>query len=62
MKHDFPKTSAPALRALANAKIRKLNQLTKYTEADIAKLHGMGPKAIGILKAELKKRKLSFKK
>lgn len=60
---DFPeKMSAPALRALLNAKITKLSQLAKYTEAEIADLHGMGPKALGMLKESMKKAKMSFLK
>ena len=40
---DFPpKLSKPAQRALANAGYTKLGQLTKVTEAELAKLHGMG--------------------
>jgi hypothetical protein len=63
-KHsDFPKQiSAPALRALLNAKITKLSQLTTYTEQEIADLHGMGPKALTLLKKSLMAMKKSFKK
>jgi DNA-directed RNA polymerase alpha subunit len=43
----------PALRALANAGIRSLADLRRWTEADLAALHGMGPKALGILKSAL---------
>lgn len=58
----FPKTSAPAERALVNTKITRLEQLTQYSEKEILALHGMGPKAVGILKQALKAKKLSFKK
>lgn len=61
-KGDLPKTSAPALRAMEGEGIRTLAQLAKWTEGDLLALHGMGPKAVGILKAELKKRGLGFKK
>ncbi len=58
---DFPeKISAPALRALLNAKITKLSNLAKFTEKEISEFHGMGPKALGQLKVEMKKRKLAF--
>ncbi len=51
---DFPpKLSKPAQRALANAGYTKLGQLTKVTEAELAKLHGMGPKALGQLREAL---------
>jgi len=44
----------PALRALASAGISRLDQLTKLTESELLALHGMGPKAIGIIKAALR--------
>jgi hypothetical protein len=59
---DLPKLSAPALRALLNTKINKLSQLTKFTEAEILKLHGMGPATIPSLRAALKEKGLTFKK
>ncbi len=63
LKVDFPNNlAAPALRALLNAKITKLTQLAKHTEAEMLKPHGMGPKAISRLKAALRKRRLSFAK
>jgi uncharacterized protein YdhG (YjbR/CyaY superfamily) len=57
----FPKTSAPAQRALHNAGYTRLEQLSKISEADLLKLHGMGPKAVGILKQALKEKGLKFK-
>ncbi len=51
---DFPpRLAKPAQRALANAGYTKLAQLTKVTEAELAKLHGMGPKALGQLREAL---------
>jgi uncharacterized protein YdhG (YjbR/CyaY superfamily) len=38
-----------------------LKQLTKVTEAELAQLHGMGPKTLGILREALKAEGLSFK-
>ncbi len=35
--------SAPAGRALENAGITSLLQLSKYSEAELLKLHGFGP-------------------
>lgn len=59
---DFPdKMSAPALRALLNANIFNLNDLSKYSEKEILKLHGMGPASIPTLRSALKDKKLSFK-
>ncbi len=57
----FPKISAPATRALEAAGYTNLKQLTKVTEAELAQLHGMGPKALGILREALKAEGLSFK-
>ncbi|MEO7998402.1 MAG: DNA-binding protein [Gemmatimonadaceae bacterium] len=53
--------SQPATRALASIGVTKVDQLTKHRESDVAMLHGMGPKALGILKAELKSQGKSFK-
>jgi hypothetical protein len=51
----FPKgMSGPALRALKNAGIRSLSEASRWREADLGELHGMGPKGIRILKAALK--------
>jgi hypothetical protein len=50
----FPKgVSGPALRALAGAGIRSLTDLERWTEPDLVRLHGMGPKVLGILKDAL---------
>jgi len=58
---NFPKISAPAMRALEAAGYTSLKQLTKVTEAELGQLHGMGPKALGILRETLKAQGLSFK-
>lgn len=58
---ELPKTSAPAHRALESAGIMNLKQLSKFTEAEIAQLHGMGPNALGKLREALKANGLSFK-
>ncbi|MEO5876112.1 MAG: DNA-binding protein [Streptosporangiaceae bacterium] len=57
---DFPKIGAPATRALAHAGYVRLEQLTEVTEKELGKLHGMGPRALGILRAALAERGLSF--
>lgn len=60
-KHDFPSDiSGPALRALLNANITKLEHLSKFTEAELSALHGMGPKAVRLLKAAMKERGIKF--
>jgi uncharacterized protein YdhG (YjbR/CyaY superfamily) len=57
----FPKIGAPATRALEAAGYTRLEQLTKVSEAELGQLHGMGPKALGILREALKEKGLSFK-
>ena len=52
--------SAPARRALENEGISNLNQLSKFTEKEILKLHGMGPASIPTLKNALQAEGLSF--
>ena len=56
------KLSQPALRALAGAGIVNLEQLTTVTEAELLKLHGMGPKGIRILRQALADKRLDFTK
>ena len=58
---DLPaKLGKPAERALANAGIRRLADLTKFSEAEIKKLHGVGPHAINELRSALQAKGLSF--
>ncbi len=58
---DLPaKLSQPAQRALAGAGIKNLKQLTKFSEAEIKQLHGIGPNAINQLHAALAAKGLSF--
>jgi hypothetical protein len=58
---DFPKISQPALRALHSAGYDHLEQLVGVTELELSKLHGMGPKALGILREALAAKNLSSK-
>ena len=60
-KGDLPKLGAPALRALLNANILNLKDLSKHTEADILGLHGMGPASLPVLRKALNAQGLSFK-
>ena len=55
-----PGLGQPAYRALAAAGYVKLEQFTKVKERELLKLRGMGPKAMGIIRAALKDRGLSF--
>jgi hypothetical protein len=54
------KLGAPAERALAGAGIKTLKQLTKFSEAEIKQLHGVGPNALGKLRQALADNGLSF--
>ena len=56
-----PKLGAPAERALANAGIKNLKQLTKFSEAEIKQLHGVGPNALVKLRQALADQGFSFK-
>ncbi len=58
---DFPTgIGKPAHRALVGAGYTRLEELTSVTEVELLKLHGMGPKALGILRSALAARGLSF--
>lgn len=57
---EFPKLAAPAQRALANAGIQQLEQLTKLSEAEVRQLHGIGPNALDQLRIALSAKGLSF--
>ncbi|MFE4499497.1 DNA-binding protein [Rhodococcus sp. NPDC056743] len=56
----FPKIGAPATRALLAAGYTELSQLSSVSESELAKFHGMGPKALRILGEALAERGLSF--
>ena len=61
-QNDFlPQLSAPARGALQNSGIKSLQQIAKYTEAEILELHGIGKTAIPKLQNILKEKGLSFK-
>jgi len=62
-KAAFPSgVSGPALRALSAADIRSLADLTHWTKADLATLHGMGPKALDALRCALEASGRSFRR
>lgn len=58
--HEFPKIGAPAKRALVNAGYTHLEAFANVSETDLSKLHGMGPKAIKLLREALEELGLSF--
>jgi deazaflavin-dependent oxidoreductase (nitroreductase family) len=55
-----PGLSQPAQRALKAAGYTRLEQLAGVTEADLLKLHGVGPKAIETLRQALATQGLAF--
>jgi hypothetical protein len=58
---DLPRIGAPATRALAAIGVTRLNQLPERSEGELKALHGMGPKALGILREALAARGLAFR-
>ncbi len=54
--------AAPARRALKNKGIQSLQQVAALSEAEILKLHGMGPGSLPKLNKALQASGLSFKK
>lgn len=58
---DLPtKLSAPARRALVGAGYLRIEQLTKVSEKEIKRLHGIGPNALKQLSHALEAKGLSF--
>ena len=58
---DFPfSIGRPAGNALKHAGYFRLKQLGKISEAELLQLHGVGPKAVGILRELLKEQGMSF--
>lgn len=61
LKTEFPASIGKvAPRGLADAGYTRLKQLTKVTEAELLKIHGVGPKAVRILREVLKEKGMSF--
>ncbi len=56
----LPKIGAPATRALGNAGYTALRDLAGVPRAELAKLHGVGPKALDIVQSALEQHDLSL--
>lgn len=56
----LPKIGAPATRALASAGVTSLDELITWSESDLLELHGIGPKAIRLLREGLAELGLSL--
>jgi hypothetical protein len=52
--------SAPARRALVDAKLYKVSDLRKISQSDLEDLHGMGKSAIARLKVLMSAKKIKF--
>jgi predicted flap endonuclease-1-like 5' DNA nuclease len=59
-KTNLPKIGQPATQALEAAGVTRMEQLCEWREKDLLKLHGVGPKAIRILKEVMAEKGLSF--
>ncbi len=57
----LPGVAKPAIRALESAGYTHLDQLDGAREDDLMALHGMGAKALGILKAALQEQGKSLR-
>ena len=58
--HPFGKLGNPAQRALANASIKTLEELSKLTQSEFLKLHGVGKASLPTIKAAMAEKGLSF--
>jgi predicted flap endonuclease-1-like 5' DNA nuclease len=56
----LPKIGRPATGALAVVGITTLEQVAKLSEKELLATHGVGPKAVGILRVALSERGLAF--
>ena len=59
--NELPRIGTPASRGLGAAGITALRQLAGVPREDLAKLHGVGPKALNIIEAALKEHGLGLK-
>ncbi len=59
---DLPNIGKPAKQALRCTGIKSLSDLRKFSHGEIAELHGVGPKAIGILKRAMTNLSVVFKR
>lgn len=59
---SFPKAIGnPARQALVHAGYTRLEQLPGLSEGELLKLHGVGPKALDVLRGALAERGRSFR-
>jgi predicted flap endonuclease-1-like 5' DNA nuclease len=59
---DLPRgLGAPAERAFAQAGYTTLEQFVEVSEKDLLRLHGVGPKAVRLLREQLTSHNLTFR-
>ncbi|OZB96255.1 hypothetical protein [Paenibacillus sp. XY044] len=58
----LPKLAQPAVRALRNAGIIRLEEVANLTEPELKQLHGIGPTAVEQLRQALADKGLDFSK
>jgi predicted flap endonuclease-1-like 5' DNA nuclease len=58
---DLPFIGGPARDALEVAGVTRLDQLPAWSEKDLLALHGVGPKAVRILREALAARGMAFR-
>jgi len=56
----FQKLAKPAQRAIQNAGIATIEQLSKYNEKEVSELHGIGKNAMNIINQTLNENGLTF--
>lgn len=61
MGTPLPNVGAPAARALAAAGIDTLEAVANRTERELLALHGVGPRAVRILREHLAESGLAFR-
>ena len=60
-KAEFPSgIGRPAASAFALAGFKQLEDFTRVTEKEVLKLHGVGPKAVRIIREAMKEKGLTF--
>jgi DNA-directed RNA polymerase alpha subunit len=57
----FPAIGGSALRALARAGVRSLDDLTERSERELLQMHGLGPKAVRLLQDALSRERRSLR-
>lgn len=61
LDHEWPRAiGRPATDALLHEGYSRLEQLTALTEKELLAIHGVGPKAVRILKEELAARGMDY--